>query len=110
MYLFACLSLDDKVKIAGYTLADAITGAGEGIHFGGNTNQNTYMNFSYIPFTEQNKPEKSGIGQLPNAADSADARRIVVPTVRKSSRADGDRGGAPKEAGGAEQGEGHDPD
>ena len=86
VYMFACLSLEDKAKIAGYTLAEAFTGAGEGIHFGGNTSQNTYMNFSYIPFSDQNKAEKPGIGQIPNAADSTDAQRIVIPAVRRSSR------------------------
>lgn len=92
VYLFACLSLEDKARIAGYTLADSITGAGQGIHFGGNTSQNTYMNFSHIPFTEQNKAEKPGIGQLPKAADSEDAQQIVVPAVRKAGRSGKKRG------------------
>ena len=86
VYLFACLSMEDKAKIAGYSLADALTGSGDGIHFGGNLSQNTYMNFSYVAFMDQNRPEKPGIGQIPNAAGGEDAKRVVVPSVRKSRR------------------------
>lgn len=86
IYLFVGLTLEERNKIAGYSLADALTGHGTGIQFGGNVGQNPYLNYSYMSFNEQNKIEKPGIGQIADPDGTEEVRRIVVPAPQKPKR------------------------
>ena len=86
VYLVPCFSLEDRAKIGGYSLADALTGRGEGIHFGGILGQDPYLNFSSVSFVEQSKTVKPGIGQIGEAPGDDGVRRIVVPAVRRAKK------------------------
>ena len=54
----------------------------QAIHFGGNVAQNGLMNFDYMPFKEQTKSEKPGIGMIPEMNTETDAQKIVVPLAK----------------------------
>ena len=40
------------------------------------------MNFDYMPFKEQTKSEKPGIGMIPEMNTETDAQKIVVPLAK----------------------------
>ena len=86
VYLFVGLALEERARIAGYSLGDALTGRGTGIQFGGNVGQNPYLNYSYLPFSEQNRIEKPGIGQIADPEGTEEVRRIVVPSAQKPKK------------------------
>ena len=86
VYLFVGLALEERARIAGYSLGDAMTSRGTGVQFGGNVGQNPYLNYSYLSFSEQNKIEKSGIGQIADPEGTEKVRRIVVPSAQKPKK------------------------
>ena len=54
-----------------------------GIHLGGNVAAQKILDFSAMPYLEQNKPLKPGIGLLPQDIDHPSARKIVIPQVKR---------------------------
>ncbi len=81
IYWAACYDQEDVTKVAGTKLFDYFVEYKTGIHFGGNVAGQRIMNFDYVPYTEQTKLQKPGIGMLP-ANDDEDVRKVVVPLVR----------------------------
>ncbi len=81
IYWAACYDQEDVTKVAGTKLFDYFVKYKTGIHFGGNVAGQRIMNFDYVPYTEQTKLQKPGIGMLP-ANDEEDVRKVVVPLVR----------------------------
>lgn len=82
IYFIACLSLDDRAEVMSYQMFSDFAAYHTGIHFGGNTVQNSFMNFDYLPYKEQGEVQRPGIGQLPAVDGSHDVERIVVPLAR----------------------------
>jgi hypothetical protein len=39
------------------------------------------MNFDYVPYSEQSKAQKPGIGMLPSN-DDEDVRKVMVPLLK----------------------------
>lgn len=82
IYFITEMSVEMKDAAAGYPIYELFTGYKTGIHLGGRVNESPKLNFDYIPFLEQGKTEKIGIGQIPNATQEDDVRKIVIPNVR----------------------------
>ena len=61
---------------------DIFTSYKKGIHFGGDMEKNTVLDFNYISYMERSKKEKPGIGWMPKA-DDEDTTKIVVPMARR---------------------------
>jgi S-DNA-T family DNA segregation ATPase FtsK/SpoIIIE len=81
VFLFAVHSADDTPKVAGTRMFDLMTRAKLGAHFGGNVAAQRIMNFDYVPYQEQNKPQKPGVAMLP-ANEDEDVRKVVVPLLK----------------------------
>lgn len=80
VYWAACYNQEDVSKVAGTKVYEYFLKYKTGIHFGGNVAAQRIMNFDYVPYTEQTKPQKTGIGMLP--ANDDDVRKVVVPLVK----------------------------
>ena len=59
----------------GYGVYEHFVSYKTGIHFGGKVTDNQILNFDNIPFAEQSKSEKAGIGMLPNITDNNDTQK-----------------------------------
>lgn len=81
VYWMACYNQDDAAKVAGLKMYDYFLRYKTGIHFGGNVANQRIMNFDYVPYSEQSKSQKPGIGMLP-ANDDEDVRKVVVPLIK----------------------------
>ena len=83
IYFFADLSLKNKSNAGGYPAFESFIGYRTGIHLGGKTVADTILNFDHIPYSEQNKPDKAGVGTLPDVIDEKATSKVVIPHVRK---------------------------
>ena len=81
-FISSDLNLEDKNLMKVYPAFVNFVSYKTGIHFGGNVAQNGLMNFDYMPFKEQTKSEKPGIGMIPEMNTETDAQKIVVPLVK----------------------------
>lgn len=81
VFWFAGYNYDDVSMIAGNRLYELFIRYKTGIHFGGNVASQRIFNFDYIPYMEQSKTQKAGIGLLPANEDEA-VHKIIVPLVK----------------------------
>ncbi len=81
IYLFACVNTDSSVMASTYQLYKNFTFYKTGVHLGGNVNAQRIFNFQNIPFSEQSKPMKKGIGLVPSEEDDSVCNKIVIPTI-----------------------------
>lgn len=82
VYWMACYNnQEDAGKVLGTKLYDLFLRYKTGIHFGGNVAGQRIMNFDYVPYAEQTKSLKPGIGMLP-ANEDEDVRRVIIPLVK----------------------------
>ncbi len=78
VFWFACYNYDDITRVAGNRVYELFSRYKTGIHFGGNVSGQRIFNFDYVPYMEQTKTLKAGIGMLPDVNDE-EVRRVVVP-------------------------------
>ena len=52
-----------------------------GMHFGGNVAGQRIFSFDYVPYAEQTKSQKPGVGMLPENDDET-VRKVVVPLLK----------------------------
>ena len=81
VYWMACYNHEDVSKVAGTKIYDYFLRYKTGIHFGGNVAGQRIMNFEYVPYAEQTKALKPGIGMLP-ANEDEDVRKVIIPLVK----------------------------
>lgn len=86
IYFVGILDTADKNMVRGYQTFTNFVSYKTGIHFGGNVSQNGLMNFDYMPFKEQAKTEKAGIGQLPETDEEPTAQKVVIPLIGKRKK------------------------
>ncbi|MDO4634031.1 MAG: type VII secretion protein EssC [Eubacteriales bacterium] len=86
IYFIASLSLEDKASVMGYQTFNNFVSYRTGIHFGGDTTKNSFMSFEYLPFKEQVKGEKAGIGQLSEINGEITTQKVVVPLMTKNRK------------------------
>ena len=82
-YFIGDLSLKNKANASGYAAFESFIGYKKGIHMGGKVAANNILNFEYMSYSEANKSDKVGVGQLPDVFDEKDTRKVVVPLVKK---------------------------
>ncbi len=83
IYFIGDISLDKREMVSGYALYESFIGHKQGIHLGGKVADNPVLNFEYIPFLEQTKSEKAGIGQIPAVTDEQETQKVVIPLARR---------------------------
>lgn len=76
------LDLSKRADLVGYGIYEHFVSYKTGIHFGGKVIDNQVFSFDYMPYAEQSKTEKAGVGLLPNVKDS-DTRKVIVPLSRR---------------------------
>lgn len=86
IYFVGCLNLEDKNQIKGYQTFTNFSSYKTGIHFGGNVAQNTFFSFDYMPYKDQTKAERAGIGLLPETDGEASVQKVVIPLAGKRKR------------------------
>ena len=74
--------MDKKGAVNGYQAFQYFVRDKNGIHFGGNVMKNSMLSYDYLSYQEQNKPQKPGIGMLPDIAGEHPVEKIVVPLAR----------------------------
>lgn len=80
VYWFAILPTEDTIGLSGNKLFQLFTRSRKGIHFGGEVSTQRILNFDQIPFTEQGKILKPGIGMIPSNEDGI--CEVVIPQVK----------------------------
>ena len=81
-YFFGILNPDESVSISGYRVYQNMISYRTGIHLGGNISAQRLFQFSNIPFQEQTKTTKPGVGLIPNADDPGMAQKVILPLVK----------------------------
>jgi S-DNA-T family DNA segregation ATPase FtsK/SpoIIIE len=81
IYWVACYNSEDSAKVLGTRLYELFIKYKTGIHFGGNVAGQRIMNFDYVPYAEQSKTQKPGVGMLPSN-DDEDVRKVMVPLLK----------------------------
>ena len=81
VYWFACLQPDDVNRLGGTRMYDLFIRYKTGMHFGGNVSAQRIFNFDYIPYNEQSKALKTGIGLVPSQEEET-VHKVVIPLVK----------------------------
>lgn len=81
VYIFAVYNQNDAAQVAGTKLYEYFIRYKNGIHFGGNVAAQRIMDFSYIPYNEQNMVLKPGVGLLPSN-DEEKVTKVIIPLVK----------------------------
>ncbi len=80
VYWFAVLQQESIPQLMGTKMYDYFIKYKYGMHLGGNVAAQRIFSFDFIPYNEQNKPLKAGIGMVPNPDE--ETRRVVIPLVK----------------------------
>ena len=83
IYMFSDIGMDKRELVSGYAAYENFIAHKEGIHLGGKVADNPTLNFEYIPFLEQTKSEKPGIGQIPGVTEENATEKVVIPLARR---------------------------
>ncbi len=81
VFWFASLNYEESIDVAGNRVYDLFIKYKTGIHFGGNVANQRIFNFDYVPYMEQTKSQKMGVGMLPDV-NGETVRKIIVPLVK----------------------------
>lgn len=81
VFFFFGINPDSVSPVLGTKIYDSFVGYHTGIQFGGQVNNIRYFDFSNVPYTEQSKVQKAGIGMIPTGNDE-ETGKVVIPLVR----------------------------
>lgn len=81
VYWFAALQPEDALKLGGTRMYDLFIRYKTGMHFGGNVSSQRIFNFDHIPYNEQSKTMKTGIGLIPYQEEET-VHKVVIPLVK----------------------------
>ncbi len=80
IFVFAGMNQDDRINVMDYSVFRAFTSPKAGIHLGGRISEQRIFDFSTMPFTMQNVPEKEGRG-VTAPTETEEWHRIVLPAM-----------------------------
>ena len=81
IYFFLGINPDTVHVVQNTKIFESLTGYHAGIHLGGNMKNVRYLDFSNIPYLEQEKTQKAGIGMIP-ASNEEEVEKVVIPFVK----------------------------
>lgn len=81
IYFFACMNQDQRADVMGKDVFEKFISGKAGIHLGGNVAAQRILEFTGMPFGEQTRSEKPGIG-LVASTDGQAYHKIVIPLVK----------------------------
>ena len=79
IYFIGGLNTDDVSAASGYKAFSLIADYHTGIHLGGNVAGQRIFDFSDIPFSEQSRPAKAGVGIIPQSEDNSMSTEVIIP-------------------------------
>ncbi len=82
IYFIAAVNTDAMAQLSGRKVFAYMAAYKTGLHLGGNVAAQKVLDFSALPFMEQNKPLKTGIGLVPQDMDHPAPRKIVIPKAK----------------------------
>lgn len=82
IYFVGVIGLDNIQMINYYKLYDLFVKYKTGVHFGGNVEKNSIYNYNAVPYKEQSKMLKPGIGMIADRL-SGEVDKIIVPLARR---------------------------
>lgn len=82
IYFVGVIGLENITTIDYQRIYEIFVGYKTGIHFGGNTAENSIYNFDAIPYKEQTMLLKPGIGYISNRLNG-EVQQIIVPLARR---------------------------
>ena len=81
IYFFAAFKPEEYSRLAGNRIFQNMCSYGTGIHMGGNAGGQRLFSFPDIPYQEQGRFLKPGIGLSPSA--DGETKKIIIPWMRK---------------------------
>lgn len=81
IYFVAGMDPGSRGRVSGRPVYEEFVKDKNGIHLGGNVSAQSLFEFSDLPFSEQSKPEKPGVGLTPSRGGES-VRRVILPQVR----------------------------
>ncbi len=82
IFWFGILKTDDRNRILGRRAYDLFVKYRQGIHFGGRVSEQRLLDFDHVPYMEQARAEKPGIGMLP-CSEEETVRKVAVPFYKE---------------------------
>lgn len=82
IFWFSILQTGDWSRILGKKAYDLFIRYKKGIHFGGRVSEQRILDFDHVPYMEQTRAEKPGIGMLPYSEDET-VRKVAVPFYKE---------------------------
>lgn len=82
IYIIAGSDPSSSTHCVGRKVFANMTSYGTGIHLGGNTVSQHIFDFSTVPYSEQAKVAKPGIGLIPPDNSNSGVREVVIPLVK----------------------------
>lgn len=82
IYFIACVNTGEMTSLLGKKIYERMAACKTGIHLGGNVARQKLFDFSGIPFAEQSRPLKPGIGLLPPDLNHPAPRRVIIPKLK----------------------------
>lgn len=82
VFWFGILQTDERNRALGRRAYDLFVRYRQGIHFGGRVSEQRLLDFDHVPYMEQAKAEKPGIGMLPYSEEET-VRKVAVPFYKE---------------------------
>lgn len=82
VFWIAACNQDSYGEVVGKKIYDNMIRMKRGIHLGGNVSAQRIFEFSYIPYMQQSKSQKAGIGLLPSTDEEERTQKVVIPMVK----------------------------
>ena len=74
--------MEDQGSLTVYRGYSLFTSYQKGIHLGGNLISQKLFKFQNIPYMDQSKAEKRGLGYVPDEEEADQAVKVVVPLAK----------------------------
>lgn len=82
IYFIGCIKLEDQSFLGAYRAYSLFVSYKKGIHLGGNLVSQQIFSFQNIPYAEQAKSQKRGLGYVPDDEEENNGIQVVIPLVK----------------------------
>lgn len=83
IYFIGCLKAEDESTLGVWKAYQFFAGYKTGIHLGGNLTAQKIFNFQNIPYAQQTKTMKKGMGYVPDAGEESCGVEVVIPLAKR---------------------------
>lgn len=79
VYFFGAIQSQEVTAASAQGIYRSFVRAKQGVHLGGELNTQKLLSYKNIPFVEQSKSKKPGLGYVPDPKDNMNVAEIVIP-------------------------------